>query len=317
MVYRITNINQNTMNTLKNLNKFVIEFFSTHNLKNAEESWLSTSVQSPLKSLLNKNSRVKDPTEPKRAKSAYLFFCVENRDVVRADLGDDSKATEITKELGVRWNALKENPKKASELLRLEKLSAEDKKRYSTDMESYVPSRNSEKGKAKRTGPKRANSAYLYFCNANRDKVREQVRKDTGEDPKATQVTKELGLLWNKAKESGNVSEFNKMALVDKERYFSEKEGATSNENKVPKKEVKSVVKKPVDKKEVKPKVEVKEVVDKPVDTPKKLNGYQLFCSKRRSELKKEFPDEKTIDITKRLSVEWKNKTKEEQQEYV
>ena len=311
MVYRITNINQNTMNTLKNLNKFVIEFFSTHNLKNAEESWLSTSVQSPLKSLLNKNARVKDPTEPKRGKSAYLFFCVENRDVVRADLGDDSKATEITKELGVRWNALKANPKSASELLRLEKLSAEDKKRYSTDMESYVPPANSEKGKAKRTGPKRANSAYLYFCNANRDKVREQLRKDHGEDPKATQVTKELGLRWNKAKESGKVGEYDKLALIDKERYFSEKEGILS-------KEVKSVAKKqPANKKEVvKSKVEP-EVVVKPVDTPKKLNGYQLFCAKRRPELKKKFPDDKTIDITKRLSVEWKNKTKEEQQNYL
>jgi len=315
MVYRITNINQNTMNTLKNLNKFVIEFFSSHNLKNAEESWLSTSVQSPLKSLLNKNARVKDPAEPKRAKSAYLFFCVENRDVVRADLGEDSKATEITKELGVRWNALKANPKKASELLRLEKLSAEDKKRYSTDMESYVPPPNSEKGKVKRTGPKRANSAYLYFCNANRDKVRETLRKERGEDPKATQVTKELGLLWNKAKESGNVAEYDKLALLDKKRYFSEKDGSSPKEHK---KEVKSApVKKPVSKKEVKPKVEVKKEEEEVVDTPKKLNGYQLFCAKRRPELKKEFPDEKTIDITRRLSVEWKSLSKEEQQSSV
>ena len=312
MVYRITNINQNTMNTLKNLNKFVIEFFSNNNLKNAEESWLSTSVQSSLKSLLNKNSRVKDPAEPKRAKSAYLFFCVENRDVVRSDLGEDSKATEITKELGVRWNALKANPKKASEILRLEKLSAEDKKRYSTDMESYVPPPNSEKGKVKRTGPKRANSAYLYFCNANRDKVREQLRKDHGEDPKATQVTKELGLLWNKAKESGKVGEYDKLALLDKERYFSEKGG----------KEVKSSAKKPVDKKPVDKKVTTKEKVEPKkevviADTTKKLNGYQIFCSKRRPELKKEFPDEKTIDITKRLSVEWKSLSKEEQQSSV
>jgi len=310
MVYRITNINQNTMNTLKNLNKFVIEFFSTHNLKNAEESWLSTSVQSPLKSLLNKNARVKDPAEPKRAKSAYLFFCVENRDVVRADLGEDSKATEITKELGVRWNALKANPKKAAELLRLEKLSAEDKKRYSTDMESYVPPPNSEKGKTKRTGPKRANSAYLYFCNANRDKVREQLRKEHGEDPKATQVTKELGLLWNKAKESGNVGEYDKLALLDKKRYFSEKEGSSPKESK---KEVKSVAKKPVSKKEVKAKVEPKEEEAVVVVETKKLNGYQLFCAKRRPELKKEFPDEKTIDITRRLSVEWKSLSKEQQ----
>jgi len=322
--------------TLKNLNKMVVTFLN-ETKDNQEEAWMSTSVQSSLKSILNKKNDKKDPNTPKRAKSAYLYFCLENRSAVQTALGKDSKATDITKELGVRWNALKENPNGKSELSRLEKLSQEDKKRYTEDIKTYVPSPHLEKSKKKNNGPKRANSAYLYFCTANREFVRQSLNKQLGSEPKATLVTKELGTLWNKAKAEGKTSEYDNLALIDKERYFSEKSGSDSSteqvvekttpkttskttSNTTPKKPVvePKVVEKKSDKKDTIKKsesVEKKTAPKKGDDTEKKLNGYQTFCSKRRPELKKEFPDEKTIEITKRLANEWKNMSKDQQQE--
>jgi len=321
--------------TLKNLNKFVTDFLTE---QGNVEQWLSNPNQSSLKSILSKTNKSKDPSEPKRAKSAYLYFCLENRDIVRKELGENAKATEITKELGIRWNALKEDTKKASDIERLEKLSQEDKKRYEYDMKSYVPISTTDKTKVKRTGPKRANSAYLYFCSANRDLVRESLRKDLGEDPKATQVTKQLGILWNKAKHEGTVGKFEELAAADKKRYFEQKESGdvvskvveknTDSKKKVAEKKVvekkvveKKVAEKKKPSKKTLPNIEESEdnkLVPVPkkgvVETSKKSNNYQKFCSIRRPEIKKLFPDEKTIEITKRLADEWKNMSPEEKE---
>lgn len=68
--------------------------------------------------------------------------------------------------------------------------------------------------------PKRGKSAYLYFCEDKRD----EVRKTLGADAKAADVTRKLGELWNKLKSQDKTGEYDKLAEVDKERYYSEKE---------------------------------------------------------------------------------------------
>ena len=72
--------------------------------------------------------------------------------------------------------------------------------------------------------PKRGKSAYLYFCNMNRDSA----RKALGPDAKATDVTSKLGSMWNQLKNdkrSAELSKYEKMAAEDKERYEKDRAG--------------------------------------------------------------------------------------------
>jgi hypothetical protein len=262
-------------NTLKSLNKFIVTFFQTNNIE-ADNDWMNASNQSSLKSLLTKALKssypTKDPNAPKRGKSAYLFFCTTMRDKVKDSLSENSKATDVTRELGVRWNLLKDDTSRTKEMDKYKKQAEDDKIRYDSERANYVPDESLLKqGRIKKVniGPKRAKSAYLYFCLDKRQEVKEEF----GEASSATDITRELGARWNIAKENGSTKKYDDEAEKDKERYYKEKESGIVSvvEKEVPKKEVpkKEVPKKEVPKKEV-PKKEVpkKEVPKKEV--PKK-----------------------------------------------
>lgn len=245
MVYRIRYINENTnMTTLKAINKFVDTFFTENNLETAKTMWSSDAMQKALKTVLNKaekGTKEKDPNAPKRGKSAYLYFCNMNRDAARKALGPDAKATEVTSQLGAMWNTLKTDKKRSSELSKYEKMAAEDKERYEKDRAEYVPPEHLGVKKAK-TGPKRGKSAYLYFCEAKRA----EVRKTLGADAKAADVTRKLGEMWNKLKGQNKTGEYDKLAEVDKERYYSEKEAMAMVDAEPAVKETSAPAKKPV-----------------------------------------------------------------------
>jgi HMG (high mobility group) box/HMG-box domain len=81
----------------------------------------------------------KDPNAPKHPQSAYIIFCNEKRAEVKKYLGEESSATDVTKELGLRWRNLKESTsKKDKELMeRLAEEAKEDKERYETEKSRY------------------------------------------------------------------------------------------------------------------------------------------------------------------------------------
>jgi hypothetical protein len=244
MIYRQGNNNQNIemTQTLTKLNKLVISFLET-NQDNADvaKEWMSTANQNAVGNLLNKNEKTVgkfiDPNAPKRGKSAYLFFCNAMRDKVKKTLGVDSKATDVTRELGVQWNTLKEDTSRRKELAKYETMATEDKARYEQERDTYVPDESAlitkkpRRVKAAPTGPKRAKSAYLFFCTEMRDKVRGEL-----EDNSATNVTRELGVRWNTLKEQGKVQKYQKQAQEDKARYEKEKaEGVVATAKGTPK----------------------------------------------------------------------------------
>jgi len=71
----------------------------------------------------------KDPAAPKRPLSAYFLFCGEARGVVKTEMPELS-TTEVSKELGKRWEA-------CTERSRFEQLAVKDKERYAKQMEEY------------------------------------------------------------------------------------------------------------------------------------------------------------------------------------
>jgi len=335
-------------------NKFVLSFLKdTSESNNVNELWMASDVQKQVKSLCasaagSQGRKNKDPNAPKRGKSGYLFFCSDNRDAVKASLGENSKATDVTKELGLRWNALKDSKKPADKktLAVYEKAAADDKARYQDEKADYTPPevdssddntrRRRGKRKSAKKGPKRAKSGYLYFCEERRDQL-----KVSNPNLKSTEITSELGRLWNELKadssRAAELAKYENNAANDKQRYETEKsdnveEVKQKSAKPPPKKEPpkKEAPKKEAPKKSKKEDVIVEDEDDDVVDdeappvkkgkvapvksapakeTPstKKLNGYQKYCESRRPELKAKHSNDKPADITKKLSDEWKS----------
>ncbi len=312
------------------INTLVLDTFST--VPDAAELWNTDQVQKTLKTIVAASPgqdarKKKDPNAPKRGKSGYLFFCSEYRTKVKDEMGPDAKATDVTRELGVRWNALKTSGKKADEKLiaGFNKMAEDDKARYAEQKAVYVPPADIGEpkrrgGKRENNGPKRAKSAYLFFCA----EYRPVVKADLGENAKVTDITKELGSRWNALKsDSGRAAELAKYtdaADGDKQRYEDEK-SADGKQTKAPAKNKASDKTKAKTTKKAKTEVvdddEIveEEAVKKPATKKPEgtANGYQAFCAAKRASIKEQYPKAKAHEITKKLSTAWKALSKKEQ----
>jgi len=164
----------------------------------------------------------KDPNKPKCAKSAYNYFTDELREQRKAD-GESCDIGTVSKLSSDKWKVLSEEERKP-----YVKLSEKDKKRYQKDMESYIPPSDSDsdddrpkkkKKKKDPNAPKRNQSAYFLFSNANR----QDVKKELGDGCKITEIASALGEKWRGMTSDDKVP-FEKLAAKDKERYQREME---------------------------------------------------------------------------------------------
>lgn len=186
---------------------------------------MTVTVKAASKKTDKKTKKKKDPDAPKKNCSSYIFFCKDTRDTVKED-NPEFKGTEVTKELGRMWRELDEEGK-APFVVKAEA----DKVRYSKEMEGYTPSEEFSAGesegkgkkgktkKARKPGPKKASSSYLFFCKEQRSKV-----KASYPDMDAKDVTRELGRMWKEDMTDKKKKKFEKLASEDKARYESEKE---------------------------------------------------------------------------------------------
>jgi hypothetical protein len=184
----------------------------------------------------SKGSKKKsDPNAPKGKKSAYIFFCSDNRDAAKTKIGTDGKATDVTKLLATWWNELKADEDRRDELDKYNKMAADDKYRHDQETEEYalfgddeqavVAKKSGGKKKSDPNAPKGKKSAYIFFCSENRDAAKTEI----GKEGKATDVTKLLATWWNELKADEDRSEelekYNKMAADDKVRFEQETNG--------------------------------------------------------------------------------------------
>jgi len=157
----------------------------------------------------------KDPSAPKRPRSAYLYYCEAERAAVLKK-HPDYKITDVSKELGPAWQKLSAKAK-----AKYEKLAAQDKQRYDAEMASYTPppprdaSPKRKAGKAKKApkdpnAPKKPKNAFLFFSDAKRADIR-----SAHPDYKITDVSRELGSLW-KSMSAAQRAPFEKQAQAAK-----------------------------------------------------------------------------------------------------
>jgi len=159
--------------------------------------------------------------KPRGRMSAYAYFVQTCREEHKKKHPNENVVfAEFSKKCAERWKVLKEtmNDKEKN---RFHVLAEKDKKRYDGEMANYKPPKGEKGGKKrKRTkdpnAPKRALSAFFWFCNDERPRV-----KETMNDATVGEVAKELGRRWNECTEDQK-SKFEALAAKDKARYEKE-----------------------------------------------------------------------------------------------
>ena len=108
------------------LTSLCIEFGKTDQIDDMVKKFLCEPV---------KIKALKDPNKPKRAKSAYLFYCDDHRQKILDSLRKKKKKVNIaavSKQLGAQWKGLTGADKEPYEA----KAQA-DRERYQEEMEQY------------------------------------------------------------------------------------------------------------------------------------------------------------------------------------
>jgi hypothetical protein len=272
--------------------------------------------------------RVKDPTAPKRAMTSYIFFCTTKRKEVKEELekaDDDFSAKAVTVALGKKWKELKQEVEDGSatakvELEKYTQMNIEDKKRYKNQMEDHVPMSDDEiesfkKKKTKKKGRKRSRSAWNFFCNNNRESV-----KETNPDMKAKEIMSELGRLWKILKASEDEDEIDElikykdMAHKEKESFDSDESSGDESEVEAEEKKIEEDTSSEEDDivEEERDVDEVLEEITKPkvkkikkTKKTKKSSAYLLFFKDHKKELKKENASIKSAEIKKSALETW------------
>jgi len=159
-----------------------------------------------------------DPNKPKGRMSAYAYFVQTCREEHKKKHPNEQVVfAEFSRKCADRWKTMSDKEKQ-----RFHQLAEKDRKRYEGEMSNYKPPKG-EKRKRKKAkdpnAPKRALSAFFWFCNDERPKVKESM-------PEASvgEVAKELGRRWN-AISSDVKQKYEALAAKDKARYEKEMKG--------------------------------------------------------------------------------------------
>lgn len=154
--------------------------------------------------------------KPRGRMSAYAFFVQTCREEHRKKHPNENVVfAEFSKKCAERWKTMNDGEKK-----RFHQMADKDKKRFDSEMADYKPPKGDKSKKRKRSkdpnAPKRPLSAFFWFCNDERPKVRQE-----NPDNSVGEVAKELGRRWNDVGDETK-SKYEALAAKDKARYEKE-----------------------------------------------------------------------------------------------
>lgn len=245
----------------------------------------------------------KDPNAPKKPKTGYILFCMDNRDAVKSRLPSDTSAIDITRALGTAWNELPDKKKK-----KYETLAEKDKERYTKEMETYTPAEGSAeeaKHKKVRTGPKRPLTSYMLFTQ----EMREVIKR---ENPSLSskEITSELGSRWRKLTDEQKAP-YEARHAEAKVLYDAEKASMSESQ---PEKESKPRGRKP---KALPPVKETPSKTKSARTVPiKKTPGYQVFSNEQHTELESDHPEWGERRLTTEINKMWRELNEDDRQAY-
>lgn len=155
--------------------------------------------------------------KPRGRSTAYAYFVQHCRqEHKRLHPNENVVFAEFSRQCAERWKNMGEHEKK-----HFHDMASNDKKRYDEEMKHYVPPKGTKKGRRRQkdpSAPKRALSAFFWFCHDERPAVR-----SINPDMKVGEIAKELGRRW--AAVNPDVKrKYEAMADRDKARYDREME---------------------------------------------------------------------------------------------
>jgi len=167
--------------------------------------------------------------KPKGRMSSYAYFVQTYREEHKKKFPNQNVVfAEFSKKCAQRWKTMTEKEKN-----RFLVMAEKDKKRYDGEMADYEPPKGQKGGrKRKRTkdpnAPKRALSAFFWFCNDERPRV-----KAVMSDATVGQVAKELGRRWNECTEDQKCK-YEALTAKDKARYEKAMVAYKANKDRAP-----------------------------------------------------------------------------------
>lgn len=182
----------------------------------AEE--VATKPEKKAKAAGTKRKAKKERTGPKRPLSAYMHYCQDKRAETK-EANPKATFSELGSILGRQWQELDEDARKP-----YVKLNEQDKARYEKEKEEMGDDAGAEDGgkkkKAKTTtgkakkdkdAPKNAKSAYMFFCDAERPRLKAQTP-----DIEFKELGQLMGANWKKLsdEEKAPYNEQNKQAKI-------------------------------------------------------------------------------------------------------
>ncbi|KAK8805387.1 hypothetical protein WA158_002043 [Blastocystis sp. Blastoise] len=245
---------------------------------------------------------------PRKPLSAYMFFCQDKRNELKVQKPTLTNQ-ELVKEMGTMWQALEEKDKSTYDIM-----ANNDKTRYESEVEAWKqrnPSALLTKPRNRKVhmlpdeegedyprvqGPKKPRSAYIYYCQEHRDRVR-------GEHPgmAPTDISKVLGNEWN-ALGIDDKQKYRVLEIEDRERYKMEMDdmGLHNNANTIPGDDARKTAPR---------QSSISSVC-------RAKSAYIFFCNEKRDDMKQLHPEWTMIEITKELASIWKNMNEDMKKPY-
>lgn len=301
--------------------------------------WTSDEVQDELAILMKRSTeksqtnntklKLKDKDAPVKPKNAYMFFSIANFTSVKSDLGENTPISEVARELGNRWKALKESDdvEDLEQLDHFNDLAAKDKLRYEKDIKEYerpsdeILSQRPYNQPRKKSGvkdknaPKKPLNSYMLFTLDKRDKIAELLADELGYKPSIGEIGRACGKEWKSLRESKDPDDIEFV-----EQYTNKAESA--------KKEYEAALAKYNHSKESDPEISSDEnqkpspkKQKKSQPNKKKSKGnkspYSLYCEAHIDDVRNELGDDATpAAIRKQLSKSWKGLDKDSKDDW-
>jgi len=157
--------------------------------------------------------------KPRGRMTAYAFFVQTCREEHKKKHPEEQVVfAEFSRKCAERWKTMLDKEKK-----RFHEMAEKDKARYDSEMQNYVPPKGVVLGRGKKrkqikdpNAPKRSLSAFFWFCNDERTKV-----KALNPEYGVGDIAKELGKKWSDVEPTVK-SKYEAMAENDKKRYERE-----------------------------------------------------------------------------------------------
>ncbi|TPP58714.1 Dorsal switch protein 1 [Fasciola gigantica] len=154
----------------------------------------------------------KDKNRPKHPMSAYSCFVQVIREEHRKKHPNENVIfSEFSKKCAEKWKQMTAEQRRC-----FEEMAKLDQERFNREMAHYVPPAGVRRGRRRRrikdpSMPKRSWSAFFFFCDAFRSKIRSE-----HPDWKVSDIAKELGRRWE---ECTDKEKYERHAQNDKLRY--------------------------------------------------------------------------------------------------